>query len=269
VRNINILGRKKVIREKLSGIYYIRNKINNKLYVGQSQNIYNEWICCHRTRLRNNKHFNKYLQRSWNKYGEDNFEHGIITIENNIDILGDLEIYWIKELHSHKTEWGYNLSWGGESIMRGLHQTDDAKRKISIATSGSNNPFYGKKHTEETKELMRGRVMPEDERKRRMKPLSEEHKKSLSDNHADFRGEKSPKFGKKTKNARSKFFGVGFFIEKRGLKHWTAFLNINGKNKRIGRYLTEIEAAEAYDKFVIENNINRPLNFDNKKDNYE
>lgn len=73
-----------------------------------------------------------------------------------------------------------NSTWGGEGIsginpfsnmtnetkqkwldahiglkpMLGKHHSNDTKRKISKATTGSNNPFYGKTHTQETKTKM-------------------------------------------------------------------------------------------------------------------
>lgn len=55
-----------------SGIYIIRNIINNKVYIGKSvlikSRIYN-----HKSALRGSRHRNKYLQRAYDKYGMDNF----------------------------------------------------------------------------------------------------------------------------------------------------------------------------------------------------
>ena len=60
-----------------SGIYFIRNKINGKIYVGSAINLKRrKWE--HFTRLERNEHHNEYLQRSWNKYGKENFEFLII-----------------------------------------------------------------------------------------------------------------------------------------------------------------------------------------------
>ena len=53
------------------GIYCIRNKINNKYYIGQSIDIKNRWKE-HKYNLRHNKHVNNKLQNAWNKYGEKN-----------------------------------------------------------------------------------------------------------------------------------------------------------------------------------------------------
>lgn len=70
------------------GVYYIKNKINNKIYIGSSKDIYTR-KSQHYSELRGNYHTNIILQRSWNKYGEDSFEFGILeetTIENRFEI---------------------------------------------------------------------------------------------------------------------------------------------------------------------------------------
>ena len=60
-----------------SGIYEIKNKINGKMYIGQSRNI-NKRRSYHLWKLRSNNHFNPLLQNSFNKYGEHNFEFIIL-----------------------------------------------------------------------------------------------------------------------------------------------------------------------------------------------
>jgi hypothetical protein len=57
---------------KKSGIYKIRNKINDKYYVGSSQNVQHRWKN-HLKTLRNKTHRNSKLQNSWYKYGEECF----------------------------------------------------------------------------------------------------------------------------------------------------------------------------------------------------
>ena len=56
-----------------SGIYLITNLINNKVYVGSAANILKRWNDHIRT-LKGNKHPNIFIQRSWNKYGEEVFK---------------------------------------------------------------------------------------------------------------------------------------------------------------------------------------------------
>ena len=82
--------------ENVSGIYQIKNLVNGKMYLGQSVDIRTRWWQ-HKSQLRLNKHINTYLQNSWNKYGEDNFEFSVIEF-CEIDKLDEREIYWINEL---------------------------------------------------------------------------------------------------------------------------------------------------------------------------
>ena len=63
--------------EKRSGIYCIENISTNKKYIGQSVDIHTRW-CHHRSELKNHTHFNDYLQKSWDKYGEDDFKFYVI-----------------------------------------------------------------------------------------------------------------------------------------------------------------------------------------------
>lgn len=42
---------------------------------------------------------------------------------------------------------------------------------------------------------------------------------------------------------------------------WQARIRVGGKTKHIGSYTEEVDAARAYDEFVISNKLNKPLNF--------
>lgn len=93
------------------GIYKIENKINNKIYIGQSKNIRSR-IYNHKKRLALGNHYNLHLQESYNKHGLNcfNFE----TIEYCAeDSLNEREIFWIKKLDTFNN--GYNLTEGGNS----------------------------------------------------------------------------------------------------------------------------------------------------------
>lgn len=62
---------------KQMGIYAIRCKTTQKLYVGSSHDITTRWTA-HKYKLRKNCHHSKKLQEAWNLYGESNFELEII-----------------------------------------------------------------------------------------------------------------------------------------------------------------------------------------------
>lgn len=60
-----------------AGVYYIKNTVNGKLYVGSSVNMRNRWRR-HRSDLRWGRHNNPKLLSAWNKYGEAAFEFGVL-----------------------------------------------------------------------------------------------------------------------------------------------------------------------------------------------
>lgn len=116
-------------KPKYSGIYGIRNKENNMIYVGLSINIHNRWIE-HRYRLKTQIHSNTKLQNAWNKYGEDAFEFFVIERCSEEEIY-EREKYWIKYYNSCDRKFGYNLSTGGEKPSEGVIWTDERKEIAS------------------------------------------------------------------------------------------------------------------------------------------
>lgn len=60
-----------------AGIYTIKNTLNHKIYIGSAVDIRGRWGR-HRFDLKRGIHTNENLQRSWNKYGQDNFEFHIL-----------------------------------------------------------------------------------------------------------------------------------------------------------------------------------------------
>lgn len=90
-----------------SGIYKIRNLINGKIYVGSTQD-FSFRKKEHFWELKNNKHYNQYLQRAFNKYGEENFVFEILE-ECNIENLLVREQYYLDTLQPFD-EVGYNVN---------------------------------------------------------------------------------------------------------------------------------------------------------------
>ena len=91
----------------MQGIYKIINIKNNKVYIGSSENI-DQRIKQHIRELKNNKHHSYKLQIDWNKFGEDNFISELLEEINNIELLRERELYWIKFFNSINE--GYNLT---------------------------------------------------------------------------------------------------------------------------------------------------------------
>lgn len=130
------------------GIYAIKNKINGKIYIGQSNNIDSRWRQ-HLSHLRRNIHSNKYLQNAWNKYGESNFDFIILEL-CDIDKTDELERFYIKKYNSMNDKNGYNHESGGNLKKKASEETKMKISKNHADVSKENNPFYNKKHSEES-----------------------------------------------------------------------------------------------------------------------
>ena len=89
-----------------SGIYKIINLFNNKVYIGQSKNIWNRRKQ-HWTALYHNHHENAQMQKDWNKYSKY-FRFEVVEY-CDISALNDREKYWIDYYNS--IEDGYNQGW--------------------------------------------------------------------------------------------------------------------------------------------------------------
>lgn len=128
-----------------SGIYYFRNKLNGKYYVGQAEHL--------RKRLRHhvsNFKCNRYdnpIYRALKKYGWENFDWGILEefkdepmeiIKNKLD---EAEERYIKQFNSYGAT-GYNQTYGGDGGIKGYkfteeqikHQKEIAKNKNKVLT---------------------------------------------------------------------------------------------------------------------------------------
>lgn len=89
------------------GIYKIKNKINGKIYIGQSSNIEKRWDEHKRAVHYQSQHTYEYpLYRAIRKYGIENFDFCVIEI-CSIENLTIREQYWI-DFYNSKVPNGYN-----------------------------------------------------------------------------------------------------------------------------------------------------------------
>jgi hypothetical protein len=128
-----------------SGIYLIKNKINNKIYIGSALNIRKRWKQ-HRNSLRKNKHYNRYLQSAFNKNGFQNFEWSVIEYVDK-NKLTETEQKWLNYYRSFDRTIGYNLSPTASSCL-GVKHSEESKKRMSKS-------HMGNRQSEETKEKIR------------------------------------------------------------------------------------------------------------------
>lgn len=130
--------------KKISGIYRIINKNNNKVYIGSAVSVYNR-LSSHKGLLKQNKHFNAHLQSAYNKYGIESFIFEIIEEIDDVtqDKLIERENNWIQYYKAYKPEFGYNKRIDAYTNL-GRKYTDEQKKRLSIS-------HLGIRQTEETK----------------------------------------------------------------------------------------------------------------------
>lgn len=168
-------------------LYEIVCKVNNKRYIGQTYNPVQR-KSYHKKQLKSNKHTNLGLQKDYNEYGLSQFEFNIIEKVENKDIALKRETYWMNYYNGVNSDDIYNVKGNGkgqdnleyakrkanlikthdnfknhshtiesknkiskslrESYANGLH------RKSNVGKFNTENSFYGKHHTEETKKYL-------------------------------------------------------------------------------------------------------------------
>lgn len=125
--------------EKKYCVYKHTNKINGKVYIGQTcQNNPNR-------RWRNGEGYkrNPLFYNAIQKYGWNNFSHEILEDNLSLQQANVLEEKFIKDYKSQDYLYGYNIAFGGENHV----MSNSTKEKLSIA-------FKGRKHSENTKKKM-------------------------------------------------------------------------------------------------------------------
>lgn len=105
-----------------SGVYCILNTVNQKRYVGSSNNCYLR-LMDHRAELRSNVHANKHLQNAFNKYGENVFVCFVLEFCDE-SIRLEKEKYYIDLFNAE-----YNIIKNPTEIII----SDESRHKMSIS----------------------------------------------------------------------------------------------------------------------------------------
>lgn len=113
-------------------IYAIKNTENGKIYIGSTNNMTKRFKK-HKSELRGNKHYNEYLQRAFNKYGENSLDFIILTTCGEHQLVKK-EIEYIQKYHALDSNYGYNLILPREASTRNI--SEEYRKKISDSKKG-------------------------------------------------------------------------------------------------------------------------------------
>ena len=153
----------------IPGIYKITNIINEKAYIGKSENVSTRWYLHVRTakQIRDGKKPRGAgpVHYAMVKYGIENFRFEIIQFfihgVPSETALNSFEIFYIADQNTFLGDpngWGYNRTKGGEGIA-GYSPSPESRKKMGESHKGmfegDKNPFYGKHHKPETIERIR------------------------------------------------------------------------------------------------------------------
>lgn len=198
----------------MKGVYKITNMVNKKVYIGQTDRL-NEREREHFYRLERNEHHNQFLQKSYNKYGKENF---IFEVLEESDNLNECELRWINSYGGINSELNYNLK-----DPTSKEWSNYVKVKQSKTMLGENNPNYGNKWSEEQKEklskIKKGKTLEDRIGKERAELAKQKmsnsqkgrkHSEEVKEKIRQYNiGEKNPSYGKgeRQKGEKNPMFG--------------------------------------------------------------
>ena len=161
-------------------IYMIKNKINGKIYIGQTIRPIETRFQQHQKRISKCR----AIYNAIKKYGWNNFEKDWYECPDE-DLNFDEELL-IREMGT-LSPYGYNLREGGGNCGK---WSEESKQKLSESQRGDKHHMFGKTHSEETKrknsESQIGKTLS-DETKQKIsearlgKTLSDETKQKISE----------------------------------------------------------------------------------------
>jgi group I intron endonuclease len=127
-------------------IYKVTNKVNGKIYIGQTVSNLEHRISQHFCAKKS------YFHNALHKYGRENFEWKIIEYCESKEEMNEMEFHYIKQYNS--VEDGYNLTYGGEGNYGHKFNKAFCKKqsdlKKALYKSGWKHPMLGRNHTKES-----------------------------------------------------------------------------------------------------------------------
>ena len=144
-------------------IYETTNLVNGKKYIGKRVKSYFQGT--------NYLGSGRHLRNAVHKYGKENFSVELLEKCYSNEELNRREYEIIEERNAVDSPNYYNLINGGQNGLSGFHHSEESKRISSLSNRnqkrseivklhmsqnhadvrGTNNPFYGKSHSDETR----------------------------------------------------------------------------------------------------------------------
>lgn len=185
--------------KNVRGIYKITNKINGKVYIGQSVDIGRRWRQ-HMT-AKDDIYFHKAIQ----KYGVDNFIWEVIEKCKKSE-LDERESYWIEYYDSFNK--GYNCTKGGEGVSGG---EDHPQWKGGVSLDEDYYRQYSKQYYRANKEEAK-------EYNKQYYEANKEKKKEYDKEYYEVNKEKKKEYYEVNKEKRKQYRKQYYEVNKEELK---------------------------------------------------
>ena len=127
-------------------IYKIENSVNHKIYIGKTtRSLEERW----KEHVSGSKHPSptSHLYNAMKYWGIDKFNISVL-VECSEDDLDETERRMIEEYNTRNPDIGYNMAEGGTG---GILWREGEHPSIGKQRFGTDNPFYGKTHTDEVR----------------------------------------------------------------------------------------------------------------------
>ncbi len=111
-------------------IYIIKNKINNKVYIGQTTHSVEERYKQHMKPSAHKKSYKIY--KAINKHGAENFYYEVLENDIPVEQLNEKEIEYIEKFNSYKK--GYNSTKGGDGRL--INKIEDINYIVNELKNG-------------------------------------------------------------------------------------------------------------------------------------
>lgn len=108
---------------KLSGVYRITNTVTGQIYIGSTANWFRHRFEQHKSDLVRNRHCNKKLQNSFNKYGPETFIFDVLEEHDGEAAVG-LEQWWLNMCNPE-----FNILKNAKSLL-GFKRSPENRKKL-------------------------------------------------------------------------------------------------------------------------------------------